>query len=161
GVNLNPCLPVNFAEQPLAPFPNRRNPAITVVSVASPPAIGGDPAGGAAAMQQVLAATSLFAHVPPAALIVDGPVTLNGDIRIWGNMRPPTVTPLDFSVLHLNSVAGIDVTSLLSSLVGSTASSLATNLNVSFAPVLNVTPADVLAFNWNVTFPLSIWSSQA
>jgi hypothetical protein len=47
----------------------------------------------------------------------------------------------------------------LSSTVGSEAAAIASAVNVSFAPVLNVTSAQVVAFDWDVTFPLTIWSA--
>ena len=160
GVPADICLPINFAEEPSAPWPSSINPSITVVSSASDPA--DTTAGAAASVQQVLAATSLFAGVPLAPLMVNGTANLAGDIRIWGNTRPPTTGAYDFSLLKLNNVLGvIDLTTPLAATVGTLATPIANSINLSFAPVLTgVTPAQALLFNWNVTFPLSIWSSN-
>jgi len=153
----NMCLPINFSQMPWSTWPAEEHPSITIVSSAAPTS---DALAGAAVVQQVAALNNLFSNIPPAALMVNGTVSLNGDIRIWGNMRPPTKAPMDFSVLNLNNVLGMNVTSLLNTAVGSAAGAVASSVNVSFAPVLNVTSADVLGFDWDVTFPLSIWSAN-
>ncbi len=157
GLPTELCLPINFQQMPPAPLPSQINPSITVVSSATP---NGDIAGGAAAIQQVVGATNLFATVPPAVLTVDGSVNLQGDIRLYGNPRPPTIDPVDFSVLNLNNVIGIDLTALLNALLGSTASAISDLINISLDPLLNTTTAEVLNFDWNVTFPLTIWSAN-
>ncbi len=149
------CLPVNFSQMPWGTWPSAANPSLTLVSWAR----SDDVAGGEAVVQQVVATGSLFAHLPPAAIMANGTVSLSGDIRVWGNMRPPTVSPMDFSVLNLNNVGPFNVTSAMNTLVGGNAAALASKVNLSFAPTLNVTSSDILGFDWNVTFPLSIWSA--
>lgn len=157
GLPANLCLPINFSQMPWRTYPDGTNPSVTALASASPSV---DPdAEGAAVVQQVMAATSLYASIPPAALMVAGTADLKGDIRIWGNTRPPTVDPMNFSVLNLNDVLGLNVTTILNSYLGGVTTPLANTINLSFAPLLNVSTADVLAFDWNVTFPLSIWSS--
>ena len=159
GIPSQLCLPINFSTMPPAPWASSINPSITVVASASDPA--DTTASGIATVQQVLAATNLFAGVPVAALMVNGTVNLTGDLRIWGNMRPPTQAPVDFSLLKLNDIAGLPVGSTLNALLGSSGTAIANSLNLSFAPVLTgVTPASLLLFDWDVTFPLSIWSSN-
>jgi Tfp pilus assembly protein PilX len=156
GLPVNLCLPLNFSQMPPAVWPSSRNPSVTIVSTASH---ASDPMGGEATVQQVAGTTNLFAGVPPASLMVAGTASLSGDIRIWGNMRPPTVEPMDFSVLNLNDVAGLNVSSLLLALVGSTVGPLTSSINISFAPLLSTNTSEILLFDWNATFPLSIWSS--
>ncbi|MGH8530669.1 MAG: pilus assembly PilX family protein [Nevskiales bacterium] len=148
GLPVNLCLPINFQNAPLPPPPNRDNPSVHVVTEASTAA---DPQGGNARVQLATQTASVFAHLPVAALMVDGTANLAGDIRIWGNPRPPTVPPNDFSVLTLNDILGLNVTNLLGlHMAGGQAASL--------APLLNLTVTEVLALDLNVTFPLSIWS---
>lgn len=144
----NLCLPLNFSGNEWEWEPSSMNPNLRLVSEATHPA---DVLGGRAQTQQELATSSLFAAPPMAPLMVDGTVDLTGDIRVFGNPRPPTTPPYDWSVLNLNDVLGLNVTSLLD-----------THLNsghaATLAPLLNLTTAEVLALDWNVTFPLSIWS---
>ena len=149
GLPVNLCLPINFQNAPPPPAPNRDNPSVKVVAEASTAA---DPLGGRARVQVAAQTASVFARLPPAALTANGTVNLAGDIRIWGNPRPPTVAPMDFSVLTLNDILGLNVTNLLGlHLAGGHAATL--------APLLNLTVTEVLALDLNVTFPLSIWSS--
>lgn len=150
GLGNNLCLPVNFSQLPAVAPPSRINPGIEVVAQASS---ASDATGAVARTRVTLQRISIFNHQPVAGIMAKGTVDLTGDIRIWGNPRPPTVPPNDFSLLNLNDVAGLNVTSLLG-----------IDLNdqlIDLKPLLNLTGAQILALDANVTFPLSIWSAGA
>lgn len=150
GLPANMCLPLNFTGADAPPPPSSANPTLRVVSDSSHST---DVRGGQASLQQDLQTTSRFVWDPMAPLMVNGTPHLNDDIRIWGNERPPTRAPYDWSILNLNDIAGLNVTNLIDlELNGGLAASL--------APLLNLTVAEVLALDWNATFPLSIWSDE-
>lgn len=149
SLNTAPCLPINFSNGPTPP-PSKINPSLVVVVRASS---ASDTVGAVANAHVTLQRTSLFNHAPLAGIMANGIVDMTGDIRVWGNPRPPTVVPNDFSLLNLNNVAGLNVTSLLGTQISAQQNTL--------APLLGVTVPQLLALNANVTFPLSIWSQSA
>lgn len=149
GLGSNICLPINFSQLPVVAPPSKVNPGIDVVAQASS---ASDTTGAVAHLRVTLQRISIFNHQPIAGIMAKGTVDLTGDIRIWGNPRPPTVPPNDFSLLNLNDVAGLNVTNLLG-----------IDLNdelINLRPLLNLTSSQILALDANVTFPLSIWSES-
>ena len=152
GLPTNLCLPLNFNGANAPPAPSSANPTVRAVSASSNAV---DVRGGSAEVQQDLQTASLFAWDPMAPLMVNGTANLSGDIRIWGNPRPSSRPPYDWSLLNLNDVAGLNVTSLLGTYLGTVGAPLHA---ATLAPLLNLTVAEVLALDINVTFPLSIWS---
>lgn len=150
GLPTSPCLPISFEATPAPIPPSEENPALLIHTRAENP---GDARAARAEAQLHVQKASLFTQIPVAALTAQGTVGLGGDFRIWGNPRPPTKPPLDFSLLKLQDIAGLDVTSLLGSyLSGGQAASL--------APLLNLTTTEALALDWHVMFPLAVWSKQ-
>ncbi len=145
------CLPISFQPTP-APLPATiENPALTIVTRVDNPS---DVRSAVAEAQLQVQKASLFAQTPVATITVRGTVNLSGDFRVWGNPRPPTVAPLDFSLLKLRDILGVNASALLSSLLsGGHAATL--------APQLGLTTPEVLALDWHVVFPLSIWSQSA
>jgi Tfp pilus assembly protein PilX len=152
GLPTNLCLPLNFNGANTPPPPSSANPTLRAVSISHNVV---DVRGGSAAVQQDLQTASLFVWDPMAALMVAGTANLTGNIKVWGNPRPPSRPPYDWSLLDLNDVAGLNVTALLGSYLGTVAAPLHA---ATLAPLLNLTVAEVLALDINATFPLSIWS---
>lgn len=151
GLPANVCLPLNFDGADRPPPPSSSNPTLRAVAYSSNSA---DVRGGEAIVQQDFQTVSRFAWDPMAPLMVMGTPHLNDDIRVWGNPRPPSRPPYDWSILDLNDIAGLDVSTMIDvKLNGGHAATL--------APLLNMSVADVLALNWNATFPLSIWSDES
>ena len=154
------CLPLNFSGSDVAPTPSSVNPTIRAVAYSS----GDNSRAGEAVIQQDFQTVSRFVNGPLAPLVgnttihlYSTPASDNHDVRIWGNPRPPTVDPYDFSILQLNDIAGLNITNLIGSHLGTIGAPLEA---ATLAPLLNLTVAEVLALDWNVTFPLSIWSDQ-
>ncbi|MGB1580804.1 MAG: pilus assembly PilX family protein [Nevskiales bacterium] len=152
GLPSDLCLPLNFNGANTPPAPSSANPSLRAVSYAENIA---DSRGGTAQIQQDIQTASAFAWDPMAAIMVDGTANLNGDIHVWGNPRPPSRPPYDWSVLDLGDVAGLNVTSLLGDFLGTAGAPLHA---LTLAPILNLSVDEVLALDINVTFPLSIWS---
>lgn len=144
------CLPLHFEGSDSPPAPSSSNPTLRALAMANNSV---DLRGGSARLQQDLQTTSRFAWDPMAPLMVHGTPHLAGSVRVWGNPRPPSRPPYDWSILDLNDVAGLNVTASLGTHLSSQAGSLAS--------LLNLTEADVLALDWNVTFPLAIWSDES
>ncbi len=146
----NLCFPLHFNTALTPPPPSSSNPTLRAVASARNTA---DARGGRAQVQQDLQTNSRFIRDPLAPLVVHGTPHLDGSIRIWGNPRPPSHPPYDWSILNLNDVAGLNVSSMLSAYLTANATTLAS--------LLNMTETEALALNWNVTFPLAIWSDQS
>lgn len=146
----NICFPLHFTGADAPPAPSSANPTVRAVSTGSNAV---DARGGSAEVQQDLQTVSRFAWDPMAPLMVHGTPHLAGNIKVWGNPRPPSRPPYDWSILDLNDIAGLNVTSLLGTHVSANAAVL--------APLLNKTVPEVLALDWNVTFPLAIWSDES
>lgn len=160
GVPTSLCLPINFTQMDAVPPPSRINPSVYVVSVGQS---NSDAEGAHARLQAVLQPTSFFAHAPPAAIMVSGDANLVGDVRVWGNPRPPTRDP-DFSTLNLDNLnpLGIPLTSLTQTTLGGVTGQLAPVVAPLLDPVLGdalkTDASTLLSLHTNVTFPLSIWA---
>ncbi len=150
GLPVSPCLPVHFNGADAPPPPSSSNPTLRIVAESSNVT---DLRGGSAALQQDLQKTSRFTRDPMAPLIVHGTPHLQGKVKVWGNPRPPSRPPYDWSILDLNDIAGLNITNMLGGHIASNA--------VTLAPLLNLSVAEVLALDWNVTFPLAIWSDES
>ena len=149
GLPSDLCLPLNFSSSGNNLPASKINPSLRLISESTNP---NDALAGTAVAQQALSTASLFAWQPMAPLMVNGTVDLTGDVRVFGNARPPTVAPYDWSILQLNDVLGLNITNMLGLKVQNDVASL--------APLLNLTVAEVLALDWNVTMPLSIWAES-
>lgn len=160
GVPTELCLPINLTQLPSTPPPSQINPGLYTVAQASS---SSDTAGAIARSRVILQRTSTFSHTPLSAIMVSGNANLMGDVRIWGNPRPPTSNP-DFSTINLNNanLLGLNLTGL----IDTTLAPLTTSLVPLVAPLLDPVLEDqlnhdaltLLNLNADVTFPLSIWS---
>lgn len=152
GLGISPlCLPLFFAPQPDSPVPSRENPAITIISSVIPD----DQLGARAQARQIVPTSSLLARQVPGALLVNGIVNLNGDIRIWGNPSPPTA----FALLQPPLLGGINVTMPLSIWASGEVMLAAAPFNLlNPAALLNGARTCVGLFNYSNQFctPLSI-----
>ena len=164
GLPTDLCLPLNFNGANRPPPPSSANPTIRAVSYSSNAV---DVRGGKASVQQDLQTASLFAWDPMAAIMANGTVNLDGEIQVWGNPRPPSRPPYDWSLLDLNDVSvlgavDLNVTGLLGGLLDGVLAPLdpvvAPLEAITLAPILNLTVEEVLDLDINATFPLSIWS---
>ncbi|MDN5874589.1 MAG: PilX N-terminal domain-containing pilus assembly protein [Sinobacteraceae bacterium] len=161
GIPNKLCLPINFTQMSRVPRPSRINPTLYILAQAET-ATGG--AGAVAQLQQGVQATSIYARSPLAAIMAGGDANLVGDVRVWGNPRPPTTPPYDFSTLNLNNLNPLGLP--VSDLVDSTLAPLTTSLAPLVAPLLDPALGDqldtdsttLLSLQANVTFPLSIWA---
>lgn len=166
GLPTDLCLPLNFSGAGAPPPPSSANPTIRAVSFSNNLV---DVRGGSASVQQDLQTASLFAWDPMAAIMANGTVNLDGEIHVWGNPRPPSRPPYDWSLLDLNDVSvlgavDLNVTGLLGGLLDGVLGPLdpivAPVEAITLAPILNLTVEEVLNLDINATFPLAIWSHQ-
>lgn len=161
GIPPDLCLPINFDSIPAVPPPSRINPTIQVVAISS---VNSGP--NTAFVQATMQPTSIFNNAPIAAIMSSYDARLLGDVRVWGNPRPPTTDP-DFSTINLNHLnpLGLPIGGILRGVIDPLNGPLSGLLGPLVDPILHdalgTNLSNVLELHANVTFPLSIWAGGA
>lgn len=159
GIPPDLCLPINIEEVPPVPPPSEVNPTIHVLVQAK----SNFASGGSAVAQIALQPTSALQHLPIAAIMASNDVMLIGDVRVWGNPRPPTKTP-DFSTINLDALQplGLPLGDVLKGITAPVGDILDTALGPLLNPItqglLGTNVSNILDLHLNVTFPLSVWA---